>query len=250
MLTLVPRRAFVGTVAAGLPMLAGAAVLAQTTRGPARERQRGARRRDRLFDHLVSQLVRVHNRSRARGLTGEDSRTVAETLRTLTIYAPQIALDEQVRQGVAAAVQRQGREAVLYAEPDMTAMRDELAHLGVAPGSIEFGKFGPPDDTVRRKVLDELLSAGVSPRFIALSTVFDELATARDRFAGRSPGFRRAQYGYSGEECQRLRSQIDYLEAEVAIVCGAAVFFPALAGACGALSVTLGLELAYYYYFC
>jgi hypothetical protein len=243
------RRGFVGAAAAGLPFAVGSVLIARSPQEP-HAHDAGGSPRDAVVEHLLAQLVATHNRATTRGVSGEDGRTAAATLRTLEIYAAQTGLDTQVRSGVRQLVARRGREAVLWADADTAAMRDELRRLGLVSGTIEFGRFGAPDDATRRRVLERLSRDGVSRRFAELASQLQQVATQIDRRGGPwAAPFRPVQESYGGN-CSWMADQMYYLEVEVAIACGAAAVFPGLASVCAALSITLGIEMLAYRYWC
>jgi hypothetical protein len=248
MITGVSRRLFVGSVAAGVPLLAGAGLLAQSSSRPTHTHPSADPPSDPMLDHLLAQLAAVHARAARDGLTGEHGRSAAALLRTLGIHLVQSGLDQQLRRGVRTHVARNGRDAVIYANPDTPAMREELRRLGIDADAIPFGRVAPADDAARRRALDRLQREGASARFSQLAAQLQAIAAEIDRRGG-PPVIQRAQWGYGGD-CSFLATQIGYLEAEVAIVCGAAFLFPALGSVCAVLSVALGLELLYYNYWC
>lgn len=226
-------------------MAAGAALVAQTS-PPAHVH--GTADRDAVFDHLVTQLAAVHTRAGRSGPSSEDGRTAAAILRTMKVSATQRSLDADVKRGVADVVRRRGRDAALYAQPDAAALRSELKRLGVDPGSIRFGSLGPPTDAVRRNALDGLSRNGITPRFDGIATHWQRLATDLDRRSG--PGSLQRIHNGDSYECRWMNDQIGYLEIEVALACGAAAFVPPLASVCGALSITLGIELLFLRHWC
>ena len=241
----VSRRVFVGSVAAGLPAAAGAALIAQTS-PPAHDH--AAASRDAVFDHLLSQLAAVHNRASRNTPTSEDGRAAAAILRTMKVSAAQRSLDTEVKRGMADIVRRRGRDAALYAQPDAAALRNELKRLGVDPASIRFGSLGPPTDAVRRGALDGLSRNGITSRFEDIAKHWQRLSEDLDRRGG--PGSIVRIHNGDSYECRWMNNQLSYLEIEVALSCGAAAFFPPLASICGALSITLGIELMLFRYWC
>jgi hypothetical protein len=245
--TAVSRRAFVGALAAGVPM-AGAAIGAQSPPGGAHIHP-GGPSRDAVIEQLLRQLAAAHNRAHARGISGEDGRDAAAALRVLSVYSVQSGLDATVKRAVSDAVRRRGRESLLYAPLDLPAMRDELRRLGVTTDAIDMRRVAPPDDATRTRALDGLIRNGITRRFTILAESLDRSAAAIDQRVGPAVVIRRAQYSYGGD-CSTISDQISYLEAETGIICGLSLFVPTLASVCGALSITLGIEMLLYNHFC
>src|SRR5512146_2836616 len=112
------RRLFVGTMVAGLPLIAdGSSLLAQS--GAGQRPRGGARERDGidpLFAFTLRELGRIQSRARAaHAMRGEDARPAALQLRTVALYAQEIDLDTTVKRALESAVARRGRDAVMYA---------------------------------------------------------------------------------------------------------------------------------------
>ena len=127
----VGRRVFVGSVAAGLPLLASrTALLAQ---GGAMAHDHGAiAAADPVIDQIVRQMALIHNSAQA-GPRGTHARALASQLRMLTVYQRQQGIDDQARAAVKDMVDQQGRNALLYAEPDREMRRQAMQQYGFRP---------------------------------------------------------------------------------------------------------------------
>ena len=94
MQSVVGRRVFVGSVAAGVPLLAGAGIKAFAQAGAAAPHNHpvAATAEDPVLRQLVREIAATHNAARARRPRGEDARALASQLRTLSVYAKQLDL--------------------------------------------------------------------------------------------------------------------------------------------------------------
>src|SRR5688572_8375807 len=103
------RRVFVGSVLAGVPLLAssGVRMAAQSGAATMHIHPEGAAA-DAVLEHICRQLAILHNATRKQP-RGEHLRAVAAQLRTLAVYSRQQNVDAAVRSGVAALVERDGR---------------------------------------------------------------------------------------------------------------------------------------------
>ena len=92
-------------------------------------------------------------------------------------------LDQQVRgplpdRKLQQLVDQQGRNAVLYAEPDEEGRRQALQYYGVQPAPRARQSADVPAHEQREAALDALLAHGITP-------VFDQLAATADKVAVR-----------------------------------------------------------------
>jgi hypothetical protein len=185
MRAVVGRRVFVGSVAAGLPLImgAGARPLAQSGAAGAAHSHPGLAGADPLQEHLIREMARVYNRMR-RGPTGEDARAFAMHLRTLAVHGRQHDLDTQLRAAAAEAISKEGRDIFLQREPDAGAMRAELERYGFSLDERTRHVTLPHDPRRRNIAVDTLLNEGVTGTWDRLAAFLEQAAPAIDRRNG------------------------------------------------------------------
>ena len=257
----VGRRMFVGTVATGLPLMAGTGVgLLAQARGPGtaetpHDHVTGTEERDPILEHIAREIAVVHNRAQARGhVTGEDARILAAHFRTLGAYSRRSGLDDKVKERGRQIVREKGRDALLYPVQDEAKMRSELKQHGMNMDRRFFDLFRMPDHAQRERAVDRVLRDGASP-------VFSELGAALERAAGRldQDYVRLVRAGGGGQDaaywegyCNELSYQVAQAAALAAAACGptfagvilAAIFGPTCAATSGGLAV---LSAVYFY---
>ena len=172
----VGRRVFVGSVVTGLPFIAGGAVSRAQSGEPQHAHPTAGA--DAVMDLLVRQIAAVHNAAR-RGPRGEHFRALAALLRTMALYQRQIGADDQVRTMLRNVVERQGRNAVLYAEPD-EMRRQTLLSYGFRLEGITPPQMNATHEA-RDAALTMLLTEGITPTFNRLAGTADKIATATGR---------------------------------------------------------------------
>lgn len=111
---------------------------------------------------------------------GDGARLAASALRTMAAHGKAQRLDEQFRQALQ-------REVHVHGEQNVLVRRGRRAR--VAADAREFGRDRTPDlvdpDTdARRRVLESLLSVGVTPHFLRAAELFDTVAADLDAPAG------------------------------------------------------------------
>jgi hypothetical protein len=177
----VNRRVFVGSMVAGLPLLASqTGVLAQTVGGMAHEHLPAASPADPVIDYIVRQIGRIHNAARS-GPRGEHARALAAQLRTLAVYERQLGFDAQVRAGLQELVEREGRDTVLYTEPDLAMRRQHLEAYGFQLNDRLLDVPLAPTYGQRDAALGQLLAEGITPTFDRLATFSETVAARLDR---------------------------------------------------------------------
>ncbi len=173
---------FVGSVVAGLPLLAastargagGAALQVAHTHG-------SGTAPDQVIDHIVRQMAAAHNGLR-RARRGEFARACAAQLRMLAVYGRATGLDARVKSGLAALVEREGRDNVLYAEVDRARMRAELKAYGVqSPDERVLDAPQPLDYAARSAIVDALMTAGPTAHWEKLAAMLELAAQDVDR---------------------------------------------------------------------
>jgi hypothetical protein len=169
----VGRRAFVGTVATGLPLLAGAgtAALAQSAHGLPHVQ---------VGNGPMDQELQRQIREAVLGMRGpnpaEAARRVATTLRMAAAHYAAHKVDEDVTRSLQAMVRREG--------PDAFFTR-VLSHRGSFAAEVrEYGFTTlppmPTDKTAQRKAVDQMLREGITPLMRAVADEFDRIGSAID----------------------------------------------------------------------
>lgn len=233
--TEVGRRAFVGSVVTGLPFLAGGAgsLLAQSTNGL--QHSHPAADSDPVMDLLVRQIAAVHNAAQ-RGPRAEHFRVLAAQLRTIALYQRQIGADDQIRAAVRDLVDRQGRNAVLYAEPDETRQQALLAY------GFRLDRFSPRQQIgatheARDAALTTLLTEGITPTFGRLAATADRAASRFDRTHVRAVALvpQDPDQEWWAGFCAELFKQYEQAQLIAAPVCAVAQYFSYIVPSCAAL---------------
>jgi hypothetical protein len=239
----VGRRAFVGSVVAGLPFVAGHAALAQ--REEIVRHAHAAGDTDPVLDLLVRQIAGVHNAAQT-APRSEHFRALAAQLRTMAVYERQLDVDNQVRTALRALVERDGRNAILYAEPDVQKQRQNLQAYGFrVPGR---GREVPlyPTHQQREATLDALLEGGITPAFESMAATADRVARRVD--ASRTPTIAsQSDRDWWIGFCTQLFAEYQKAQLMAAPVCLIADYFSYLVPSCAALEGgAMALLLAYF----
>ena len=232
----VGRRVFVGSIVAGLPLVAATpGLLAQ--RGTTAPHDHAAGVADPVVEHLVRQIAAIHNAAQS-APRGEHFRGLAVQLRTLAVYDRQVDVDNQLRRAVRQIVDRDGRNAVLYAEPDLAMRRKNLQAFGFRLPARERLSPIAPSHAEREAALDVLLQRGVTP-------VFDQMAATADRIAARMDGRR----GLVADDsdwwrayCAELWNQYQQAQWMTTPVCYAAKWFQYALPSCAAMEAGISPE--------
>jgi hypothetical protein len=243
------RRAFVGTMVAGLPLLAGGPVaLAQSNaKGRARSGSTGGRPLDPFLEYSVRELGRIQRRAHAaRRMRGEDARAAAQHLRSLRVYARGTTLDAAVIETVSAAVASQGRDALMYPKADPQKVADDMRQFGFeiadVPDAIVL------DYAARAALLDQVQKEGVTPE---LTRIADTIARASAEFDRRAamvaqPFVQVQDADWWGGFCGSLQYTIAKLQAEVYLLGFLAFLNPDLLGAYYLMSAGMGIDALVY----
>ena len=247
----VNRRVFVGSMAAGLPVLAGAAYgLAATPAARAHDHATAGADLDPMFEHVVQEMAAIHNRGTERGFTGEDSRAIAAQLRTAVIRGTQIGLDATARTGVEQLIRRRGRDAVLAIDIDRARTTAQLKRYGIEIDDRWFAA-GLPDEATRTKALEALTSGGVTEVLTHTARVFDKMGSLLD---ARASAVARVRYAQGDPAwwsfCWGLLTEIMMLVAQLGPICEASGIVPGLDVVCPALEAALSAYYGIYYAYC
>jgi hypothetical protein len=249
----VSRRVFVGSVAAGIPLVVGGArsSFAQTpaTQGHTHPATDGSP--DAMFEHAARQLAAIAERVQRRGASAEDARLAAAHLGALAVYGQQSGIDAHAKQAVRDLVRAKGREAVLAQEIDKPRARACLKRFGVNADEcwLEPNKA---DYETRMKALEDLSHAGVTGLFTRLASTFEQLGSTLASRGDGTAHIRLAQddAAWKAGFCAQLSREIQRLEAEAAIVCGVAWFYIALEAVCAMVTIAVGIQMAVFVAYC
>lgn len=243
----VGRRVFVGSVVAGLPLLAGRSELfAQAGIGA---HDHGAiPGADPVIDQIVRQIALIHNAAQA-GPRGAHARALASQLRMLAVYQRQQGIDDQARSAVKEMVQRDGRNAMLYAEPDQEMRRKAMQQYGFRPDERALTVPLNATHAQREAALDDLLTHGLTPAYDRLAATLDKLAERLDQRRGRLVTIAQDDDWWAGY-CAELYKQFQYAQLLALPWCLTARYFPWAAPACLALEGGAMVLLIAYLYGC
>ena len=228
----VGRRAFVTSVATGLPLIAGGAALAQSGAGGAAKARPGVTRPDPMLDLTLRELGRIHRRARQRQhVSGEDARAAAAQLRMMTVYARQVDLDQPFKQALRTAVARRGADAVLLERPDRDRITADLKQRYDIDARGQWVD-APADYATRAAALERLQRDGVSAIFERVSALLEKTSLEIDKQGTDPLVLRRIQHGawYQGF-CNQLQVEITRLTVEAEIIYVASIFNPELLAA-------------------
>ena|SRR5262245_14376867 len=246
----VSRRVFVGSVAAGIPALAGVAYGVRAGSVLTRGHDHGAAGNpDPMFDHALKELAAIHNRVQLRGAKGEDARSIAAQLRSIAAYGLLVGIDAPSKRALSDLVRSKGRDAVLYSEVDRAAVKARLKEYGVQlddrmPNRVAL------DYNARNDILTELENGGVTGLLTRTATRFETIAAETDRLGDRAARVRRVQSSsdrdwYIGF-CQQLQQEITRLGIDAGLVCGISYFWPLLAPVCAMIELAAAVQGLFY----
>jgi hypothetical protein len=241
----VGRRVFVGSMAAGLPLLAGGgATLAFA------QRQTGAKRiQDPVFDQVLTDM-----KGAVRGLSqagsGEHTRRLASSLRVFAAWGASKQFDSRVKDTLRDVVKREGRDALLRRSVDPAMFKAESREFGFdGTSAVPLLMPQPVDFAARQRVVDDVLANGVTPRWRAVAATLDDAARGLDRIASaRSAGVTLvAQTDPS--ICRMIQQELSYLNIQMVFWC--APWFYWVPEPCGmATSAYLGVYAVSWWYGC
>lgn len=211
------RRVFLGSVAAGLPLLAGAGVdLAYAQRAPALPAGRNP---------LLEQVRRDMRSAVAmvsRAKSGEAGRRLASSLRVLAAWGQSTDLDARVRQTMRTATARHGRDQVLWRPVSQEMFRAEARAMGFDGAAVmPLPVLRSGDVALRRRVMNDLTADGITARWTALAGQLEALAATFDQQAARQRdgGLLVAAQTGATVQCQHLSQSLFYLEVQMAFWC-------------------------------
>jgi hypothetical protein len=241
----VGRRVFVGSMAAGLPLLAGgSATLAFA------QRQTGARRTQ---DPIVGQLLTDMNgavRSLSRASSGEHTRRLASSLRVLAAWGASQQIDARVKDTIRGVIARDGRQALLRRNIDRAMFRAEARALDFdVRSNVPLPEPPVVDDATRQKIVDDLLTNGVTARWRRVADTLDAAATALDRQAALRAGGATLVAQTDPSICRMIQQELSYLNIQMVFWC--APWFYWVPEPCGlATSAYMGVYAVSWWYGC
>jgi hypothetical protein len=218
------RRVFVGSVVAGLPLLASTARLAaQASAGSLHQHPDAAVASDQVLEHLVRQLAGLHNAMR-RQPSGESMRSFGSQLRTLAVYSRQAGLDADLKSGINALVERDSRDRVLYVEVDRQRLLSDLKAYGAQVDERLLAAPIALDYAARSAALNGLLQSGFALRLERIAALLERVAPAVDRRMATTFRVNQIQYDeeYWKGYCAELWSQYSETQFLAAAICASA----------------------------
>jgi hypothetical protein len=177
---------------------------------------------DAVLEHICRQLASLHNAIRTQP-RGEHVRAVAAQLRMLAVYGRQQNVDATVRTAIAALVDRDGRENVLYLEPNVGRMRAELKRFGAEPDEQLLGLPSRLDYSARVAVVNDLLQSGLTARWERLAALLERGAPGVEQRAGTVVRVRQDDADWWQGFCQQLWSEYSESSLITAAICGTAL---------------------------
>ena len=237
----VSRRVFVGSVAAGVPVVVGAGIALRPFLASEEVGAQG-RGQDRLVTELKQQLKDALGKMKNGQAEG-----AAQAATLLRVYAATID-DTLLR----ATLKKANRATVLSAERSHDEIIRIAGELGINPATI------PPHHLIDRGVkeleLQRMIDNGLGPMFHEVAKQFEATATKLETLKrqGQSPLLSIAlrqpipteqQCGQCNEEANIVQN----CESAMAVACAAALILPVLAPACeGATLLYLGAVSNYW----
>jgi hypothetical protein len=211
----VGRRVFVGSVVAGLPLLAGAGKdVAWAQNGRA-----AAPLQDPVLDQLqldVKRAVKALSKSRS----GEHARRLSSSLRLLAAWGASAQLDARVKDTLRGAIARDGRDAVLWRNVDAVKFRADARDLGFDGSSLApLPTLPAVDYRTREIVLNDILENGVTARWRKAADTLDAAGTALDLRTASTRGAVTLAAQLDPEICAVISQQMFWLNVEMAFWC-------------------------------
>lgn len=236
----VDRRVFVGSIAAGIPVVVGASIAVRPFLASEEVVAQG-RGQDRLISELKQQLKDALGR--AKDGQSEGAGRAAALLR---VYSATI--DDTL---LKATLRKANRATVLTAQPNHREIVRLAGDLGMNPATI------PPHHLIDRSskelALQRMIDGGLEPVFREVADQFDasvaKLETLKRRgqsslmsIALRQPIPTEQQCGHCNEEANIVQN----CESAMAVACAAALIVPILMPACEGASLVYLAALSNY----
>jgi len=238
----VGRRVFVGSVVAGLPILAAGPEVSWAQGG------NDAVARDPVALQLIDDM-KSSVRALSRGSSGEQARRFASSLRLFAAWGASHQFDARVQETLLGVIAREGRDALVHRDMDAAMFRAEAREAGFDGTSVVPLPIMPPADyALRERVLADLLTRGATPYWQEVARTLEAASALMDRQAAASdPGIRRV--AQVDPYCTTINQQLNYLNAELVFWC--APWFYWVPEPCALVSSTyLAIWLASWYRGC
>lgn len=241
----VGRRVFVGSMAAGLPLLAGGGA----TRAFAQRRNGATRTQDPVVDQLLADMKGAV-RSLTKASSGEHTRRIASSLRLLAAWGESQQFDARVKDTIRGAIARDGRQALLRRTLDRAMFRVEAHDLGFdARSNVPLPEPSLVDDATRQEIVDDLLTNGVTARWRRVADTLDAAAIALDRQAALRTGGATLVAQTDPSICRMIQQELSYLNIQMVFWC--APWFYWVPEPCGlASSAYMGVYAVSWWYGC
>lgn len=247
----VSRRAFVGSVAAGIPLVVGvpSESFTESSTSGSGHRHGIAGTPDVMFDHAARQLAAIVNRVGRRGASGEDARLVAAHFSMLAVYAQQANLDARMAAAMRDQIRANGRSERLEFDLDLTRMRPMLERYGIAVDQ-RLLDVPRPNRKTQQQAIDDLATQGLTGMLSSIGSTFDRTAAELDRHGRRPAGIRLIQDSSQLELCLQLWADVERLTAQAIAACAAMVGVPQIDLACVIAEMSLLVMLSIYAAMC
>jgi len=236
----VSRRVFVGSVAAGVPVVVGAGIAMRPFLASEEISAQGNGQ-----DRLVTELKRQFKQALGKVKNGQ-AEGAGQAATVLRLYGATI--DDTL---LKTTLRKANRATVLTAEPNHREIVRLAGELGINPATI------PPhhmiDRSLKELALQRMIDDGLEPMFREVADQFDASAVKLDTLkqrgqssllsiALRQPIPTETQCG----DCNDAAKTLENCESAMAVACAAALIVPLLAPACeGATLVFLGALSSY-----
>lgn len=230
----VGRRAFVGTVIAGVPFFTEAALARPQSTGAAAHMHAA----DRVSEELLRQFRGAVTSLRETG-KAEHARTIASILRLSAAHADALGLDATWKRALEQHLRRDGLQSIIGQDIDPQRWQAEVAFFG-AP------ELQPPFVSAadREKGVNAILSPGIVASLQRAAADFDARAGGLARRTDHGD-FTLVQYA----DCGGLNNMLSIIQWEIAIACGLAYIDGG--AACAFLTGTyIGLQAMAWWYGC
>ena len=215
---------FVGSVVAGLPLLASTTRLAaQAGAGSLHQHLEAVAASDQVLEHLVRQLSGIHNAMR-RQPSGESMRSFGSQLHTLAVFSRQTGLDANLTAGINALIERDGRDRVLYVEVDRQRLLADLKAYGAQVDERLLAAPSTLDYAARSAALKGLLQSGFAVRLERIAALLERISPAVDRRMATTLRVNQIQYDeeYWKGYCAELWNQYRETQFLAGAICASA----------------------------
>lgn len=239
---------FVGSVAAGLPLLVSASS-ASSLEPPAGQGHRHLatdEAPDVMFDHASRRLASIVNKVRHHGPTAGDVRLVAAHCSMLAIYAQQSGIDARMRVAIRELLGSQGGREMLTRSTDRARMRTRLERYGVVVEEHVINTVRA-DEKTRRRAADDLLRLGLTGVFTGIASICERTADGLDRHGAHASVIRFIQDDdWRTQFCAALWAEVQRLTALAVVSCAATVGVPQIDLTCAIAEMSLLVILSAY----